>query len=1278
MRKFKLGRTLLLIGFYIIIGLIIIISTKKIHFEENISALLPANKENEFLHELLDSAAFFDRIIVHINLVDTTRNDPDILISVANDLSDSVEKKFIPSYITQIEGKADFLAQYKLLESFYKYLPLYLENSDYRRLDSMIANGNFDKMLQEYIKALNSPAGMIVSRFMFRDPFGLATRQISRLKALQVNENLIFYQSYLFTADKKNLLFFLNPNDVSNTSRDAEFVKQLNSIISSIKDKNHNLVSVEYLGSLPAAAANATQIKKDINLTVSIASVIIILLIYYFFRRKSNLLLILIPAAIGISIALVVFAAFKIKVSAISMGMGSVLLAISVDYALHLLTHLKHSDNVAEVVKKVAGPALVGSLTTALAFLLMMLLSSPALRQLGLFAAITIFTSALAAVFILPFFTSFNQKEFVGHKITLIEKLAGIETGHNTIKMIVLVSLTCIFFYFSGNASIEKDIEKSNFMPPALKKTQQNLDKISQVNKKSIYLLSSGHTVNEALLNSEANNASLDSLKKANEIGAYYGVQSLIFSKDRQQAKIEVWNNFWTKKKIDFLKDKLTKAAISNHFKPAAFNEFYGIIERPFTPVPPDSLFAAFSELTGNFCIKLHDRVLIASVIWLNNPDKETTIENVFRSRNSAYLLDKKNLYQKMFETVQSDFNTLLNLTMFMVLFVILLYLGRIETTIITFLPIFLSWYWVLGIIGFIGLKLNYFNIIICSVIFGLGVDYSIYITDGLTQKYKYGNNDLVSNKSSIIISILSIITGLGVLVFAKHPALRSIAVLSVIGLVIAVVISLTMQPVLFRFLTESNGKKRPRPVEFYNLLLSLIIFGSFGIFSFVITGLLPIFYIFPAKKSRKRYVLRAIVGKGCRFIMALYHRAGIDWVGIDKHSFDEPAVIISNHSSMVDILIFLSMSPRIIMLTKDWIWKNPFFGLVVRYCGHINISEGYDNVLETIRERATEGCSMVVFPEGSRSDTGNILRFHKGAFYLAQHLNLPMQTFLIHGIYDVLPRGTFILSPGRITVTRSYSFRINHDDPRAYYYASKETCIKMRKNFQELKKELETPYYLRHRIFSNYLYKGPIIENYIKIKLRIEKYYEVFDRLIPDNAVITDIGCGYGPMTFMLSLRSPDREIFAIDYDEEKIDLARCCEIASHCNITFEAADALEYDLPSSDVFLISDMLHYLPSVSQKILLKRCIDKLKPCGQIIIRDADRQPDKKHQRTVFTEFLSTRIGFNKTTSKLSFFSRNFIEEIANNNEMDLTIIANDKLTSNKIYVFKKKPDELKK
>ena len=119
-----------------------------------------------------------------------------------------------------------------------------------------------------------------------------------------------------------------------------------------------------------------------------------------------------------------------------------------------------------------------------------------------------------------------------------------------------------------------------------------------------------------------------------------------------------------------------------------------------------------------------------------------------------------------------------------------------------------------------------------------------------------------------------------------------------------------------------------------------------------------------------------------------------------------------------------------------------------------------------------------------------------------------------------------------------------------------------------------------------------------------------------------------------------------------------------------FVAANAIEYPLQPSDVFILSDMLHYLLPEAQQLLLSRCVAQLLPGGVIIIRDADRNMGKAHQVTRFTEFSSTRLlMFNKTINELHFLSDNDIREFADRHGLHVECTNNDRYTSNKVYVL---------
>jgi 2-polyprenyl-3-methyl-5-hydroxy-6-metoxy-1,4-benzoquinol methylase len=220
------------------------------------------------------------------------------------------------------------------------------------------------------------------------------------------------------------------------------------------------------------------------------------------------------------------------------------------------------------------------------------------------------------------------------------------------------------------------------------------------------------------------------------------------------------------------------------------------------------------------------------------------------------------------------------------------------------------------------------------------------------------------------------------------------------------------------------------------------------------------------------------------------------------------------------------------------------------------------------------------------------------------------------------------------------------------------------------LRSELETPSYFRTKLIRNYIYKGPILEWYVRIKLSLEKNYEIIHNNIPSDANIVDIGCGYGLISYMLNFTSEKRNILGIDYDKDKIELASHC-VSKNERINFVNADAMTYNYPQSDVFILSDVLHYMPESDQEHLLYNCVEHLNPGGIIIIRDGDKDMQKRHLGTRYTEFFSTRFGFNKTINKKLFFlSGKQINKVAVKNRMSVEIFDNSKFTSNLLYLLR--------
>lgn len=140
-----------------------------------------------------------------------------------------------------------------------------------------------------------------------------------------------------------------------------------------------------------------------------------------------------------------------------------------------------------------------------------------------------------------------------------------------------------------------------------------------------------------------------------------------------------------------------------------------------------------------------------------------------------AYAFDIAGMNSSIAESLSTDFNYIGIVCSLVVFLFLWLSFGGIELALLAFLPMAVSWIWILGIMGWGSIEFNVVNVILATFIFGQGDDYTIFIVEGCQHEYAYRRPILSSYKRSIGLSALVMSIGMGTLIVARHPALHSL-----------------------------------------------------------------------------------------------------------------------------------------------------------------------------------------------------------------------------------------------------------------------------------------------------------------------------------------------------------------------------------------------------------------------------------------------------------------------------------------------------------------------
>jgi 1-acyl-sn-glycerol-3-phosphate acyltransferase len=188
-----------------------------------------------------------------------------------------------------------------------------------------------------------------------------------------------------------------------------------------------------------------------------------------------------------------------------------------------------------------------------------------------------------------------------------------------------------------------------------------------------------------------------------------------------------------------------------------------------------------------------------------------------------------------------------------------------------------------------------------------------------------------------------------------------------------------------------------------------------------VIGGLLTILFSFSGSGGPRIQQ----VGRWWARILLFLAQVQVEVEGVERLEAGQTYVFAANHRSNFDIFVLYAVLPgRFLWVAKKSLFKIPLFGQAISRMGCVPVDR--DNLQEAVRSlnhaasMLQGGTSMIIFPEGTRGTSPELLPFKKGVFIMALKAGQPIVPVAISGTRFIQPRGSLQVRPGKVRVVVS------------------------------------------------------------------------------------------------------------------------------------------------------------------------------------------------------------------------------------------------------------------
>lgn len=784
----------------------------QIHLEEDIDKLMPSSKNEDGTTKL----AFADLKIKDKTFLLFEGKGAEQLTEVCDHFVDSLLQR---DSVSQTIGNVFYQLPEELMMDGVDYLsshfPAYIDTTAYARFDTLLTREHMVRQMQRNHDDMTGEFGEMFPELLAIDPIGMRDILGEQLMPLLDggSGNYKTINGHFFVPDTTVCIAFITPRySATNTGEGSALFEMLNEQIGQFA-QSHPDVRITYHGTPASGYYNSSQIKHDLTTTILGALILVLAFLFFCFRRWDAIPLLLLPVAFGTLFALAMMYWLKGQFSLLALGIGGVVLGVALSYVLHVLTHSRYVDNTEQLLRDQVKPVWLGCLTTIGSFAGLIFIKTDLLQDFGLFAAFAILGTTLFSLTYLPQLLRTGKREDGQQAFGFVDRLNAYPLDRKKPLLIALavIIVVCVGAYFIGGVKFDADMHNLGYLEENTEYSEQLLRDKTYTGDKQKYFASRGQTMEEAINNFARLDNKLDSLQRLGLVKSYTHTNQVFVPMDVQQQRIDAWKAYWTPERLQTVRSLVAQTAPQAGLVASGFEPFF---EAATADYEPDSLYAADIIPEGYQSTLMEksyggDYLCFTSVRCKNDSVRSDDSDYIricdaIASDPDLLVLDTYYYTTDTLLQMNDDFNVLQWLSMLFVFLVLLVsFRFNLLNTLLGFLPILLSWLIVLGAMAIFGMRFNLISIIISTFIFGIGVDYSIFMMNGLTDG---DSRKLSCHKTAIFFSVVTLIVTVSSMVIATHPAIKSVGFSTLVGLLSAVILSYVLQPAIYRWLNKKKA----------------------------------------------------------------------------------------------------------------------------------------------------------------------------------------------------------------------------------------------------------------------------------------------------------------------------------------------------------------------------------------------------------------------------------------------------------------------------------------